>query len=448
MNIPKTYLTENVDKNAILKILTQGNPSSTNNPQYRQLADWAGRRQSKIKNIELRSLKISDSSLIGKQLNNRYNTLGSLLNTLKNLTDSQGDNAEIATLVQQITLEILEDLKAKDEGNVQPKEEANLYEGMDWSAEKARRLTAARESGEAISEVLDKFYDDYYRTEYAGGTDEGIITKLKSLDKILIPEFNALGYNPEVNPLAQFLKILIEQKPDIFNKLNANNYGAIHNSFIDKKVTSNMLGNYDKGNILFCSDLYNKNGLDIVEYLSLQNGALSKAKSDLKGFTSKNQLIAVLFIQQKPLSDNYVQNINELKKATNILLPTANTAKVKSLLEIRELYRHLFGAVPERKVDQKDLDNIVKRVVEENIIFSTIQYLLEQDDLEAYDKVTIQVLKKWLTDIGYRTRNKKAIDKAKKILSGYSLDARNKRNLATKLQGYYDKNVRNKKADK
>ena len=444
MNIPKTYLTENVDKNAILKILTQGNPSGTNNPQYMQLADWAGRRQSKIKNIELSRLKISDSSLIGKQLNNRYNTLGSLLNTLKNLTDSQGDNAEIAKLAQQITLEILEDLKAKDEGNVQPKEEANLYEGMDWSAEKARRLTAARESGEAISEVLDKFYDDYYRIEYAGSADEGIVTKLKSLDKILIPEFNALGYNPEVNPLAQFLKLLIKYKKDkIFDKLTFNTYGAIHNSFISKAITGNELGNYpadiNTENILFCNDLYNRNGLDMVEYLLLQKQFINAAKGTI--YENDLKFIAKVFVQQRTFDKNYEQNIKLLfKKGTQATSTLADAAKLKSILEVRELYSHLFKTAAKKRVN---VDEIVDRA--ENIVLDMIQHILDQGEFERAYSAEVKDTEARLAKIGYR-RNEANIKTSKKILSEYELDANAEYQILAKLIAMHNKSAEAKKA--
>jgi hypothetical protein len=380
----------------------------------------------------------------------------------------------LSKLIQLTTLEILgglsgiKDPKKSDPDPVypepepepepkskpEPETETEPKNGVakDWTAIRARRLDNAKNTNESTSEVLSKFYADYYSQEYAGvETPEkdakGIVMKLKSLDKILIPELNKLGYNPEVNPFAQFLKILIEKKPKIFEKLTINNYGAIHNSFIDKKVTGNMLGNYNKGNILFCNDLYNKNGLDMVEYLSIQKQALDQADGNDKYSNSKNQLIAVLFIQQKPLKDSYKENVEELLKTENaekIMLPAVKDAKVKSLLEIQELYRHIFGANPKTKVK---VDDIVARAVNSGIILSMVQRLLDQDDLERLYKNDVQELATWLRELGYtRNGNEKKIDKAKDILSEYSLDTVTKRSLALKLQNYYNKNVRDKKA--
>jgi hypothetical protein len=245
----------------------QINTADPNYSYYVQLANWANSNQEKTGKIDLNTLKLSDRSLIqqGKLANNAKH-LGATLEQLKNLMDREGKynpNSKLSNLIQKTTLEILAELKAGKQAEVaskqkeeidKQKEEINLKSGMDWTAEKARRLENA--DGKDTSKILDEFYNDYYKIEYAGLTSPsdkdttGIVDKLKSLDKILIQEFNKLGYNPEVNPLAQFLKILIEHRNDlkIFDKLTINNYGAIHNAFIEKYITGNKLGNYNSKN--------------------------------------------------------------------------------------------------------------------------------------------------------------------------------------------------------
>jgi 3-dehydroquinate synthetase len=208
-----------------------------------------------------------------------------------------------------------------------------------------------------------------------------------------------------------------------------------------------MLGNYNEGNILFCDDLYNKNGLDIVEYLSLQKQALDRADNNDKYSSSKNQLIAVLCIQQKPLRDSYKENIDallETKNAEKVMLPAVKDAKVKSLLEIQELYRHLFRTAPKTKAK---IDEIVIKAAKSGIVLSMVQRLLDQDDLERVYKPDVQELTTWLRELGYtRNNNENKIEKAKDILSDYNLDTATKRSLVIKLQNYYNKNVRDKKA--
>lgn len=455
MNIPKTYLTEayEVDTKSILKILTQSESGNTNDTHYTELAKWAvdKRRQSKITDIELNDIKISDKSLIGSKLSNRYDSLGSLLNTLNNLMKQEGKygkNKELSDQIQKITLEILEDLKAKEDSNKQPKEESSLYEGMDWTAEKAKRLAEARDSGETISEVLDKFYNDYYSVEYAGGTDgtdgkPDIVDKLKSLDKILIPEFNKLGYNPDVNPFAAFLKILIGKKPDIFNKLTFNTYGALHNSFIEKNITGNMLGNFSENNILFCEDLYNKNGLDIVEYLSLhKDAAAAVEKSNKYSVLTINKL----FLKHTPLDKDFAKNVEKLfDENTDAIVFTDKSAELRSLLEIQELYQKLFGVNAKKKVDIKE---VVKKAIDKKVILSMIQYLIDQSELKRTYKEFVVEIKKWLTALKYRrNENENNIEKAEDILSEYRLDANTEHSLVLALQNYYNKNIRDKKAE-
>ena len=230
-NTAKTVLTESrTDNEAILRILTQSNPADKNNPKYeyyKKLADWGNKRQSQdLANITPDTAACKE--LISKnKLTNRYNTLGALLNRLRDLMAQEGKygaNSALSNLIQKATEEILVSLSKIAKAPEQ--EEPEVSKGTDWTAEKAKRLANAKNTGETTSEVLDKFYEDYYKIEYAGlksgseNDNSGIVDKLKSLDKVLIIEFNKLGYNPEVNPFAQFLKILIKEKRSIFNKLN------------------------------------------------------------------------------------------------------------------------------------------------------------------------------------------------------------------------------------
>ena len=483
----KVYLTEaySIDDKSILRILTQNKQINKADPDftyYGRLAKWANEngQQQKLKNIDLNTIKLSNKSLIEKgKLTRHYTTLGHLLNTLKTLMEQEGKyNTEsvLSQLIQQTTLEILaglskiknneaqhentEEESAKEENRAE-KENVNeegpeadnhehgeeLHAGMDWTAEKARRLENAKDP----SAALEKFYNDYYSIEYAGATKENtgdadVVAKLKSLDKILIPEFNALGYNTEINPLARFLKNLIEYKPDIFNKLSTNNYGAIHNSFIAKHITGNMLGKYDEyknSTILYCSDLYNYKGLDIVKYLDLQEQALTEAKRSNK-YSDDKDFIAKMFIQQQVLDNDYAENVRKLfdePVTVEITSPGDPKAKLKSELEIQELYRHLFKSVLKKAVSPKVAEEILERAKHDKVVLSMIRYILDQDEFANSRKYAkfAQDTEKWLkTTIKYN-RNDDNVTRSEKILDGYVLDATAENLIVRTLREYVTK---------
>ncbi len=475
MNNLKTYLTEAyaIDNKSILRILTQNKQINKADPDYsyyEKLANWAnsGGKQQKLKNIDLNAIKLSDKGLIEKRkLTTRYTTLGHLLLALKNLMDQEGKytpSSELSRLIQITTSEILaalsgikgnqklsDDAEDDDGDREEPTDDENEDDNeseqietnngkRDWTAERAKRLANANGN---TSEVLSKFYEDYYSIEYANG-DPNIVTRLKSLDKILIPEFNALGYNPDVNPFAQFLKILIEEKPEIFNKLNTNTYGAIHNSFINQNITGNMLGNYNADNLLFCNDLYSHNGLDIVEYLSLQKQVKNKAKNDAK-YSAISRFTARVFIQQKTFNNNYEENIKQLLKAKeNDITPIIEKeSKLKSLLEVRELYKHLFKSTAKKQVD---IDEIVAKTKPKKMLLDIIQHIIDQDEYEYALGALVSATKEWLKERKY-IRTDIGIEAGKKILSEYNVNGYIAKTLIPKLQAAYIKSINNKKAE-
>jgi hypothetical protein len=481
MNNLKIYLTEAyaIDNKSILRILTQNKQINKSDPEYNyyeKLANWAnsGGKQQKLKNIDLNAIKLSDKGLIEKRkLTTRYSTLGHLLLALKNLMDQEGKytpSSELSRLIQITTSDILtalsgikdnqklpeepddteDDADEEDDGeeptddedddNSEPEPVETSNGKRDWTAERAKRLANANGN---TSDVLNKFYEDYYSIEYANG-DTSIVAKLKSLDKILVQEFNALGYNPEVNPFAQFLKILIEKKPEIFNKLNTNNYGAIHNSFIARSITGNMLGNYNTDNLLFCNDLYNHNGLDIVEYLSLQKQVKDKAKNAAK-YSDISRFTARVFIQQKTFNNNYEENIKQLLKAKeNDITPIIEKeSKLKSLLEVRELYKHLFKSTAKKQVD---IDEIVAKTKPKKMLLDIIQHIIDQDEYEYALGALVSATKEWLKERKY-IRTDIGIEAGKKILSEYNVNGYIAKTLIPKLQAAYIKSINNKKAE-
>ena len=473
MNNKKTYLIEKYmsDINEILRVLTmsnqqQGNKADPNYTQYKALADWATKKhvQTQTKEILLDTMELSDRSLISsRQLDNRYATLGHLLNKLVALMKDKAKydpKNPITQKVQQTTLEILTYLK---DG---PKEEnSKLYQGMDWTAEKASRLKNA--NGRATSEILDEFYNDYYKIEYAGlkspeeNDSSGVVDKLKSLDKILIQEFNKLGYNPDVNPLAQFLKILIglkkEGKSNIFNKLNTNNYGAIHNSFIDKYITGNTLGNYNENHILFCEDLYNYKGLDMVKYLKLYKDTLDKAKSveveppqDMWTLAAKIFILQDLSSPDAPSKAQFNDKVTALiQKQDGLKTPVANNAKLRSLAEIEELYTYIFKAAPdnEKQEENETLKLIVDYAKKKDIILDMLYEISQRDTFRrAYPK-DASTVEQQLTELDYKSDGR-GIKESKKVLSlaEEQLTTKDWYTLVKKLFNAYK--PRNKRADK
>lgn len=400
----RIILTESrVDSARILEILTASKPANKEDPNYsyyKELADWAnpGRNQAgKEINLDKSNtqIKISDRSLIDNnptKLAKRYNNLGALLTVVKGLMDATGYNPNNATskLIQKTTIEILASLSNKYPKQEQPKnEQTTLRQGMDWTSEKAKRLANA--NGEATSDILEKFYNDYYKIEYAGlksPSDEdstGIVAHLHSLDSILIKEFNKLGYSPDINPLAQYLKIVIKEKPAIFKKLTPNTYGAIHNSFIDGQLKGNTLGNYNVKHLLFCEDLYNYKGLEIVKYLKLYNTTLTAAK-DSVGDEGKWSLAAKIFIQQA-LPDNpeqkgqqptFADKVKALHDLQEVNTPANPTAKLRSLSEIEELHTYIFGKTPStEKAEESKAVQIIKLSIEQHkLALDMLNYII------------------------------------------------------------------------
>jgi hypothetical protein len=493
MNNLKTYLTEAyaIDNKSILRILTQNKQINTSDPDYsyyEKLASWAnsGGKQQKLKNIDLSTIKLSAKGLLEKhKLTTRYTTLGHLLLALKNLMDQEGKytpSNELSRLIQQTTLDILaslsgikNDKKPLDEpddvedaeANVEDEpEDANtendeeLRKGIDWTAEKAKRLAKASATNPA-SAILEKFYNDYYSIEYAGvGSPEkdtkGIVAKLKSLDKILIPEFNALGYNPEVNPLAQFLKILIELKDkhnNIFDKLNTNTYGAIHNSFINTKITGNMLGNYDGLNILFCSDLYSHRGLDIVEYISLWKEVYNKVKGD--DVAKRIWAAKIVLNQPRAIGKTYDEKANSLKELQPdaVITPGASEAKLRSMSEIRELYRYIFKAeiakeknsktLLKKEVNPEAVIDILNEAIKQNVVLDMIKLILEQKAYKDKYSENARKVTDWLEKRNY-TRSQANINDSNNILQEYALTVKILNTIINALKNHVDKSAEKK----
>ena len=482
MSIPKKYLIEKViliesriDNLSILRILLQNKQIDTTNSKYnyyKQLADWANSKQEKTGPIDLDKIKLSDRGLITKgKLGKKTNHLGGTLSTLKTLMDQEGkydSSSALSNLIQKTTLEILASLSGIKDPNPVPPEESEKLENpvepedtkesedpkepeestepdkpaekiTDWTAERAKRLAQTNEP----TKVLKQFYNDYYSQEYAGvqspeNDTNNIVSKLKSLDKILIKEFTKLGYNPSVNPLAQFLKILIKLKKDssrqskIFDKLTTNTYGAIHNSFINKYITGNMLGNHvadGKGdNLLFCEDLYNYTGLEIVNYLSLQKQVLDKVESKYPG--TKN-IIAKIFIKQAQFEDDYAANAKKLLEATDVVLVESPTAKLKSVLEVRELFNHLFGTEAKQELTKENIRKIVELSKKNKAMLYLVKYILELVRVRATNPLKIQGYKAitdWLEAQKYE-QDEIRYNWCKELLDKYVLD-----NLTTLLK--------------
>jgi hypothetical protein len=198
-----------------------------------------------------------------------------------------------------------------------------------------------------------------------------------------------------------------------------------------------MLGQkFDEKNILFCSDLYNKNGLDMIEYLNLQH-QVNEAKKTSERADDDN-LIAKIFIKQnipqerEGVEDSYgtqVKKLLDLKD--NISQPGAEKAKLKSLLEIQELYRYIFGKEAETSANKKQVtpqiaDAIANKAEELQITLDMIGYILDQATYTASDKYANDASKfeAWFDKLNHHSPNpKKAIKNSKEILSKYELTA-------------------------
>ena len=472
MFIPKKYLTEKIlieskpiMADNIFKLLLQDENAkvdmdATSDPNfsyYKKLAVDAasGRVQGKHgakSKLDLNSIKLSrrtEARNLG--LKSSYSSLSNVLNELQELMKSKGQydpNNEISNIIQITTLEILAEVlhmppppKPPEPDPEEPEDAQEDPEDLDdkdtpkgkrdWTAEKAKRLANA--NGTPTSEVLTKFYDDYYSQEFAGvesteKDSKGIVDRLKSISKILMQECNKLGYNSETNPFVQFLKILIklklkkENKSNIFDKLTTNTYGAIHNSYADKNITGNELGNYNKKHLLFCEDLYNRKGLEIVEYLRLYHKTLNKAKDKEE---DKFTLAAKIFVQQKLTNEEadedpgFAEKIAKLLQLSEqeLILPTANAAKLRTIPEIEELFTYIFKASPkaEKNKENKVLKSVIDLAASKKAILDMIKYILS---IEAFRKAYPEDVNKaetQLKELNY-TINKGLLAYSKQIL--------------------------------
>lgn len=475
MKLPETYLIEVLrpEVKHILELLPKAQENKELQSYYNKLAQWGTQHLQKTGEIVLDKINLSyKDEVIKLGLVKRTKDLWGMINALIDLMKKHNLNKENIKIIQQTTLEILAGLSGikdprkqdpepdpkpdpKSDPKSEQKPDTENGTGRDWTAYKAKKLANA--NGKPTSEVLKEFYDEYYSTEYAGvnpAKSQEIVAKLKSLDKILIPEFNKLGYNPEVNPFASFLKILIKEKFDIFKKLTYNNYGAIHNSFIEKYITGNMLGKkFDKTNILFCSDLYNKNGLDIMEYLHLQKQA-QNAKENSE-YADNAGLVAKIFIrqEQEDAAKSFTEKVQILLRlkleANQVKLPGADDAKLRSLLEIQELYRHIFkdeAETTKKKVNLQTVVDIVDEAENQNVILDMIKLILAQNEYagSAQYAEEAQKIDNWLNNRNY-TPTEKGIAISRKILLKYTLNAKAFSLIINKLVQRINKPTENKK---
>jgi hypothetical protein len=487
MKLPETYLIEVFRPEAkhILELLTKtgdGQEDKDIQNYYKKLAQWGTEHLQKAGEIVLDKIELSyKDEVIKLGLVKRTKDLWGMINALIELMKKYSANTENVKIIQQTTLEILAGLskmpipkQAEDEPDpepdpkpdpepkTEPEPENKSGKSRDWTAYRAKKLADASKEGKTTTTVFNEFYDEYYSVEYAGVASpekdsQGIVAKLKSLDKILIPEFTKLGYNVEVNPFASFLKILIKNKFDIFKKLTFNTYGAIHNSFIKNYITGNMLGQkFDEKNLLFCSDLYNKNGSDIIKYLNLQKQVLTEKEASKHA--NVDNLIAKMFIyqnvqqEQESVEDSYSVKVDNLLKLTsNINQPGSEKAKLRSLSEIHELYKYLFGAEAKTvdnkvKVDNKAVANIVEAAAKQNSMLDMIRHILNQDaytDSKDYAQ-TAQKVEIWLSKQNY-TPNDEYIKRSKKILSTYTIDAKAYNSIVKNLIDRINDKAGNKK---
>lgn len=461
MIIPKKYLTETIilvenshmiEPDHIFQILTQDKTASVKRAAtdpitqyYKKLADEAGSGRIQGQHGQ-KSLIVLDKFKLSKRAEAanlgfkgpRYNSLGTALKELKKFMDGQGGydpKSDKSNVIQITTLELLAQVLKMPVPKVEDPDDEKYPEGkIDWTAYRAKKLADDGKAGKPTSKSLEEFYEIYYRKEYAGfkskkeqdQNKEAIVEKLKSLNKLLIPEFNKLGYNPEANPFAQFLKLLIEHDIEIFKKLTLNNYGALHNSFIDKNITGNKLGNFDNKNILFCRNLYDYKGSDIVNYLSLYKQTIDRAKEENSKYADNPELlVSKIFIQQKRLSDDFAENVKQLLELdeNQVVLPGKDKeAKMRSYLEISELYSYLFKATVKQKINKPIADKLCEKAKEAGVIEAMFNYLLNKDKLSETKQ---QKYSDWFKKLEYKPGEKilkQSTIKCEKILADFIVD--------------------------
>ena len=202
-----------------------------------------------------------------------------------------------------------------------------------------------------------------------------------------------------------------------------------------------MLGKYDNEaeNILFCNDLYNHKGLDIVKYLSLQSSVIKEQpKSD---YAADKQLIAKIFIQQDIEGENYSEKVNKLLNEKQINSTSNNNAKLRSMLEIQELYNYIFGHKPK---DLEELKQLVNETIAKKVVRDMIYCVANQAEVEVEYKTAVA---KWLEESGYKKVDTQ-ITICEQILLEYEISPDEAKQVVQKLISHYNKNIRKKEADK
>ena len=124
-------------------------------------------------------------------------------------------------------------------------------------------------------------------------------------------------------------------------------------------------------------------------------------------------------------ANTFTANVNSLlKKQDNIKTPTDRTAKLRTLLEIEELYNYIFGESLETEEESKEnkaIKAVLQHVKNKKAILDMISYIVSREDYKkAYSK-DAKTAAEQLTELKY-IQNSKLIEVSKQILALYEED--------------------------
>lgn len=153
--------------------------------------------------------------------------------------------------------------------------------GQDWREQiyaKSNSLKAASDPTEMakLQKELQNLFDKFY-AETWGATN---INTVKLMGEAVRQELLTLGFSEDLNPFIHVIKKLLEKSL----KLNAQQYGTIHNGFINGQLTKDELANLgENNNILFTEknepllklNFYQKDGGSRQRLLTCRNSALA-----------------------------------------------------------------------------------------------------------------------------------------------------------------------------
>ena len=236
------------------------------------------------------------------QFTEASNVINSTINAIFNLEDSEVDNmgltiSALTKFNNILKANILPNLKG-DRDEIIETASDKLTIITDACTELANTINLSTDTGDKWASEFDKedsvenkrdLWKDYYEKEWGKDTN-----KIKALGDAFTQEVLNLGFTEDKNPFITFIK-------NNLNKLNINakNYPAIHNAYLDKAINDAILRD-PNGHLLGNTELMKMPAKTILNYLiaekeltdAIASGTLKAADN---GYKDNQTFLSAIF---------------------------------------------------------------------------------------------------------------------------------------------------------